>query len=116
MTRINYPQRAEVWYINLDPTIGHEQAKKRPCLIISNNLFNKKSKLCIVAPITSTCRNNPFHIPVEPPEGGLLNTSYILTDQIRTVSHLRLSGKGLGVVSPETIQVVEARIQDLLDL
>ncbi len=108
--------RGQVWYVKLDPTIGHEQAKTRPCLIISNDYFNQgRSGLVVVVPITSTNRKNPLHIEVNPPEGALFNTSYILCDQIRTISTKRLS-KVLGMVSAETLYKIEYVLKVLLDI
>ncbi len=51
--------------LNLDPQKGHEQAGYRPCLVISNEVYNDYTKLAIVCPITNTDRNIPLHIKLD---------------------------------------------------
>ncbi len=111
-----YPKLGEIWYINLNPTKGHEQAKTRPCLVVSHNTFNKTSRLCVILPITSRHKKQPLHVKIEPPEGGLPKKSYIMCDQIRTVSHLRMRGKSLGTISQSTLRHVQTTLGHLLDL
>lgn len=114
---MNKPLYGEVWYINLDPTLGHEQAKLRPCLIISTNTFNKgPAELHIVLPITSKEKNNPFHIPVSPPHGGLTKKSFILCDQIRTISRKRIIGSCLGSIPQDIMEDVKHIIKVLLEI
>ena len=65
------PFRGEVWFADLDPMRGREQAKKRPCIVISANDFNQGyAGLCIVVPLTTKNRRNPLHVPLLPPEEG----------------------------------------------
>lgn len=60
------PSRGEVWFVNLDLTIGHEEAKTRPCLIISHDIFNHgPAHLHVVLPITSKDKKHPFHVPID---------------------------------------------------
>lgn len=108
--------RGEIRLVNLDPIIGHEQGKTRPCLIISVDKFNNgPAKLVAIAPLTSTNRNIPLHVEVKPPEGGVKGTSYILCDQIRTISTNRLKDRW-GRISNDTMLKVEKRVQQLLGL
>ena len=51
--------------INFNPQVGHEQAGYRPAVVISNNIFNNKTKLAIVCPITNTDNKFPLHIPLD---------------------------------------------------
>ena len=111
------PSRGEVWYVDLDPTVGHEQAKRRPCLVISNNAFNQDdSGLFVIVPLTSKTKNNPFHIPVKTSESGLRKPSFILCDQIRTVSEDRFDGACLGLVNQNILNRVEYALKILLEL
>lgn len=111
------PSRGEIWTANLNPTRGHEQAGKRPVLIVSTNTFNHgPADLLFVLPLTGTNRNIPFHVPVNPPEGGLTTRSYILCDAIRSIAKERLGSKPWGVVSTKTMAKVEYRLQVLLEL
>src|SRR3989339_1814078 len=78
--------RFDVYYVNLDPTIGGEIKKTRPCIIISPNEMNYNISTVIIAPLTSRLRNYPTRVPckVEGKQGQ------IVLDQIRTVDKIRL--------------------------
>lgn len=111
------PSRGEVWFVNLDPTKGHEQAGARPVVIISTDAFNHgPSGLTVVVPLTRTERNVPLHVRVDPPEGGLSEVSIAMCDQLRTISRDRFRGAGRGFLSPDTMAEIEDRIRILLDL
>lgn len=81
--------RFEIYYVNLDPTIGNEIKKTRPCAIISPNEMNHHITTVMIAPLTSKLRNYPTRIPckVEGKQGQ------IVLDQIRTVDKIRLIKK-----------------------
>ena len=111
------PSYGEIWLINLDPTVGHEQAKKRPCVVISNNIFNYgPAELVVIIPLTSKYRNLSWLIKVDPPEGGLSTTSYVISNQIRTVSKKRLSSEPIGKLTKTTMIQIKLRLQILLNL
>lgn len=62
------PSKGDIWLVDLNPTRGHEQAGKRPCLVVSVDLFNQgASGLVVVLPITSKEKGIPFHVEVNPP-------------------------------------------------
>jgi mRNA interferase MazF len=66
------PLRGQVWMADLDPTKDHEQAGKRPVLVVSADVFNAgPADLVVVLPITSKAKGIPTHVAVSPPEGGL---------------------------------------------
>lgn len=110
------PSRGEIWWVDLNPVKGHEQAGRRPGLILSVDTFNHgPAGIVIVIPITKTDRRIPFHVPVCPPEGGLTYKSFIKCEDIRSVSTERLSGR-IGGVSLTTLREVEDRIKILLGL
>lgn len=110
------PSQHEVWLVDLNPTVGHEQGGVRPALIVSDDRFNhSRAGLVIVAPITGTDRSLNTQVRVEPPEGGLVKTSFIMTDQLRTISMLRL-GRRLGGISQATRSTIEDRLRFLLTL
>ena len=61
--------RGEIWQADLNPVRGHEQAGRRPVLIVSVDAFNQsRADLAVIIPITSTLRPIPFHIVIEAPE------------------------------------------------
>ena len=110
------PSRGDVWTINLNPKVGREQAGTRPALVVSVDKFNHgPADLVIVLPITSKNKNQPIHVPIKPPEGGLLMLSFIKCDDIRSVSKQRLK-QFYGTVSAQTMADVEKRIRILLNL
>ncbi len=110
------PSRGEVWNLNFDPTIGHEQAGSRPALILSVDIFNEgPADLVVVAPITRTDRKVRWHVAVKPPEGGLVAQSFIQCENVRSVSKSRVKSLR-GRVSENTLQQVEDRVRILLGL
>ncbi len=110
------PSREEVWDLNFDPTIGHEQAGSRPALIVSVDIFNEgPADLVAVIPITRTERKVRWHVPVKPPEGGLVAESFIQCENVRSVSRQRVK-RLRGRVSESTLQQVEDRVRILLGL
>jgi mRNA interferase MazF len=110
-------RRGEVWTTNLDPVEGHEQAGRRPALVLSVDSFNASSaELVTLRPLTSKARpNNPFRVELRPPQGGVKVPSYVIGEQVRTVSTRRL-GRRLGAVSPATMAKVSEIVRMLLGL
>jgi mRNA interferase MazF len=110
------PSRGEIWFLNLDPTQGREQAGSRPALVISVDAFNYgPADLVVVLPVTSTARGIPFHVAVSPPEGGVRQASFIKCEDVRSVSRSRLRERW-GTVAPQTIAAVEDRLRILMGL
>ncbi len=101
-------KRFEIYWVNLDPTVGREMQKIRPAVIISPNEVNDALGTILVAPVTSICRNFPTRIAFELNE----NENYIALDQIRAVDKTRLSKK-ISVLNRETAQTVCERLQEL---
>src|SRR5690349_6251503 len=101
------PLRGEVWDVNLDPVVGHEQAGSRPALILSVDLFNEgPADLLVVAPITRTNRRIRWHVAIAASEGGLASDSYIQCENLRSISKQRLRRKR-GRVAEDTLEQVE---------
>lgn len=113
---MNAPARGEVWLADLNPTRGHEQAGRRPVLVVSEDLFNRgPAGLVIVLPMTSAVREVPSHVPISPPEGGVKNRTAILCEGVRSVSVERLAVRW-GSVDRLTMAAVEDRLRILLRL
>ena len=113
---MSIPSRGEIWTVNLNPVRGHEQAGSRPGLIVSVDTFNHgPAGLVVIIPITTKEKGIPFHVPINPPEAGVFQRSFVKCEDIRSVSVERLS-KCLGEVSSGTLKAVEDRIKILLDI
>jgi mRNA interferase MazF len=105
-----------VWRVDFEPVRGHEQGRTRPALVISNNLLNSSAAgLVTVVPITTKARPIRSFLKIQPPQGGLPQTSYIICDQVRTIAKDRL-GKRFGMISPMILAEVERRLKFMLDL
>ncbi len=100
--------RFEVYFIDLEPKIGSEINKKRPCVIISPNEMNKYLNTVIVAPMTSSKKG--YLSRVECKFKG--KQGEIVLDQIRTIDKKRLSSK-IGTINEDTANEILNRIQDL---
>lgn len=99
-------KRGDIWLVALDPTVGSEIRKTRPCVIVSPAEMHDFLRTVIVAPMTTGSRPAPFRIPVTF-EG---KTGLVLLDQIRTLDKSRLA-KRLGVVTPKTLSATLATLQ-----
>ena len=97
-------KRGDMFYADLSPVVGSEQAGIRPVLIIQNDTGNKYSPTVIAAAITSQTGKNrlPTHIEINSDELGLKSNSIVLTGQIRTIDKSRLKEK-IGHIDDEKI-------------
>ena len=102
------PRRGDIVVVDFEPTIGAEIRKRRPALVLQNDVDNRHSPITIVAAITSQVgdRIYPTEVEVLPPEGGLAKPSLVLLNQIRSVDKRRLVGR-LGRLRPETMTCVD---------
>ena len=94
-------KRGEVWLCALDPTVGSEIRKTRPCVIVSPDELNDRLRTAIVAPMTTGSRPAPFRVAVTF-QG---KTGLILPDQMRTVDRERLV-KRMGKIDTLAIEAV----------
>ena len=101
-------KRGEIWLINLDPTVGSEVRKSRPCVIVSPPELNRYLRTVIVAPMTSKGFAAPFRVPVT--HAG--TKGLIVLDQLRAVDKMRLA-KRLGTVSGRTLGTVLTKLQEV---
>lgn len=102
-------KRGEVWLVALDPTVGSEIQKTRPCLIISPDELNAHLRTVIVAPMTTGSRPAPFRVPVTfKGKSGL-----ILPDQMRIVDKTRMIER-VGKVDAQTAAAVGRVLAEML--
>jgi len=100
--------RGDVHLVRLDPTLGSEIQKTRPCVIVSPDELNAHLRTVIVAPMTTRGRTYPWRIRCRFQN----RTGYVVLDQLRTVDRERLV-KRLGVLSAETVTGVLAGLQEM---
>lgn len=96
-------KRGDIWLVELDPALGREIRKTRPCVVISPPEMHDHLRTAIIAPMTTKGFPAPFRIPVR--HAG--KSGLILLDQVRAVDKTRLS-KRLGRVAPATLSAVLA--------
>jgi mRNA interferase MazF len=101
-------KRGEIWLVNLDPTIGSEIKKTRPCVIVSPPELNQHLRTVMMAPMTSKGFAAPFRVPVT--HAG--TKGLIVLDQLRSVDKQRLVKKS-GQVSAKTLGTVLKILQEL---
>ena len=101
-------KRGDIWLVNLDPTVGSEIQKSRPCVVVSPAELNDHLRTVIVAPMTSKGFAAPFRVPVT--HAG--TKGLIVLDQLRTVDKVRLAKK-LGAVSAKTWAAVWVTLQEV---
>ncbi len=99
----------DVFLVGLDPTIGHEIKKSRPCIIISPNELNKNISTVIIAPMTTKSHPYPTRVPIK----FKGKDGWILLDQIRTIDKKRLIKK-LGKIEHNTITQIKSVIKEML--
>jgi mRNA interferase MazF len=100
--------RFEVYLVNLDPTVGSEIRKTRPCLVISPDEMNHHIRTVIVAPMTSKGQDYPTRVPCR----FKGKNGQVVLDQIRTVDQSSLARK-LGRMDPKTSAKVLEVLQEL---
>ena len=110
------PVRGEVWDVNLDPVLGHEQGGKRPALVVSVNEFNQgPSGLVTVVSIPSRDRGVRSRVAIEAGEAGLKTRSFAMSEALRSISLERMTRRR-GMVSPETMEKGEYCMRVILGI
>ena len=97
----------QIILVNLDPTVGHEIKKTRPCVIISPDEMNKHLKTITITPMTTKSKKYPTRILIKHDN----KTGWIVIDQIRTIDKLRVI-KILGNLSKHEIKKVKSVIKE----
>jgi mRNA interferase MazF len=106
------PRRGEVWWVRLDPAIGSEIAKTRPCVVLSTNLINERRRTVMVAPLsTSPQAAPPLLVPVDCGD----RAAVVVVDQIRAVAKQRLQTR-MGELSAEHLKAVAEAVREVLEL
>ena len=107
-------KQAEIWYADLNPVKGSEQAGYRPVVIISGDLLNKYLQIVIACPLTTSIKNYKGNVVLKPStENGLEKTSEILIFHIRSISKDRLV-KRIGHITFEELEKLKSGLNDIL--
>lgn len=103
------PAKGDLIALSFDPQSGHEQRGRRPALVVSNDLFNRHTGLCMVCPVTSTRRDYPFHVAL--PEGHGV-TGFVMVEQIKSVDFRTRGARRIGrtpaPVLDEVLSILDA--------
>jgi mRNA interferase MazF len=106
------PRRGEIWWVALDPVLGSEIAKTRPCVVLSRDTVNELRRTVVVVPLSSSpLPHPPIHVAVR----CAGKPAVAVVDQIRAISKQRLSRR-VGVLSEEEIESITDALQQILDL
>jgi mRNA interferase MazF len=105
------PQRGDVVWITLNPQAGHEQAGRRPAVILSPHAYNAKVGLALLCPITSQVKDYPFEVRIP---AGLPVAGVILSDQIKSMDWRARKAEWVCSLPPQTTAEVLAKSQTLL--
>ena len=97
----------QIVLVNLDPTVGSEMKKTRPCVVISPNEMNKYLETIVIAPITSSSRPYPTRLEIKHEQ----TKGFIVLDQIRTIDRQRII-KTLGNLSSKEIEMTKAILKE----
>lgn len=106
------PRRGEIWWANLDPTVGSEINKTRPCLVISNSVVNQHRRTVVIVPLSSSPRAAP---PVTVGVTCSGQPAVAVIDQVRAVAKERLTRR-VEVLSAENLAAVESALREILEL
>jgi len=106
------PRRGDVVWITFNPQAGHEQAGRRPALVLSPSAYNEKVGLAILCPVTSQIKGYPFEVVI--PE-GLAVGGVILSDQVKSLDWSARQAELACKLPAETVAEVLQKLSTLLD-
>ena len=106
------PERGDIWWVSLDPTLGSEIRKTRPCVVISVKVLNERRRTVVVVPLSSSPKASP---PILIPISCQGLTAVAVSDQIRAVAKERLRSR-LGVVTTEEMAALEDGLRQIMQL
>ena len=106
------PRRGEVWWVRLDPTLGSEIAKTRPCVVLSTDIVNQRRRTVVVIPLSSSPQASP---PLLVRVSCAGRDAVAVVDQIRAVAKERLVER-MCLLSPEHLDAVEQGLREVLEL
>ena len=105
------PQRGDVVWITLNPQSGHEQAGRRPAVVLSRGIYNEKVELAILCPVTNQIKGYPFEVLM--PDGFPVS-GVILADQIKSVDWRVRDAEWICALPPRVVVEVMQKLGTLL--
>ncbi len=107
-------KQKEIWYADLNPVRGREQAGYRPVVIISGNVLNKYLDIVIVCPLTTKVKHYKGNVVMRPAvQNGLTQTSEVLVFHVRSVAKNRLMKK-IGVITQNELDSIKQGLNEIL--
>jgi mRNA interferase MazF len=97
------PQKGDFIAVTFDPQSGHEQKGRRPALVVSNTLFNERTGLSIVCPLTNTKRDYPFHVAVTEDQHV---KGFVMVEQVKSIDYRARQAKTIGKASDDLLDEV----------
>ncbi len=107
------PDEGDFIWIDLNPQLGHEQAGRRPALVLSPIIYNRPAGLCVLCPITSRVKSYPFNVAIP---AGLPVTGVVLSDQIKSLAWPERKAAFIGKAPQPVLLDVRAKIKALLGI
>ncbi|MEO8638063.1 MAG: type II toxin-antitoxin system PemK/MazF family toxin [Candidatus Taylorbacteria bacterium] len=110
---MNYPKKGDIVWCALNPIKGHEQSGSRPCIVVSGTLFNKKTGMAVICPITSTEKKNYFfRVKIETKK----IRGFVMVDQLRTIDWKERVLSIDGSSGSHILREIYAKLSVLFDL
>jgi mRNA interferase MazF len=108
----------EVWFVDLDPSIGHEKGGRRPAVVVGSALHcSFPIDMVLVAPCTSVDRALAHHVPIDWRAAGLRRPTFVRTEDVRALSERRLIGdRPVGLVNASDIARIKHLLRMMFDL
>lgn len=106
------PDAGHVVWLHFDPQAGHEQAGRRPALVVSPARYNGKTGLMVCCPLTTQIKGYPFEVAVSVGE----QQSVVLSDQVKSLDWKARKAKQFAAVPPDAMAQVRAKIKALLQI
>jgi mRNA interferase MazF len=112
VSSMNYtPERGDVIWITLDPQAGHEQAGRRPTVVLSPGAYNGKVGLALLCPVTSQIKGYPFEVQIP---SGLAIAGVVLADQVKSLDWRARQAEFAGALPAATVAEVLQKLATLL--
>ena len=106
-----FPERGDAVWVSFDPQSGHEQAGRRPALVLSPSAYNRKVGLAVFCPITSQIKGYPFEVVIP---GGLGVTGAVLSDQVKSLDWQARNAELICHLPEDTVSQVLQKLKALV--